>query len=61
MKDKQQTAVQWLIEQIECRGLVTKELREEFKQALQMENSQKAHAFNFGMETQRLITNKNNE
>ena len=35
-----QTAVQWLIEQVECRGLTTKELRENFKQAKQMENDQ---------------------
>jgi gas vesicle protein len=41
-----QTAVQWLIEQIECRGLITKELREEFKQAKQMEKEQIKDAYN---------------
>jgi len=35
------TAVQWLIEQVECRGLVTKELREEFKQAKEMDREQR--------------------
>jgi gas vesicle protein len=38
--NKKQTAVEWLIEGIECRGLITKELREEFKQAKQMEKEQ---------------------
>ena len=39
-ESNKQTAVEWLIEQIECRGLITKELREEFKQAKQMEKEQ---------------------
>jgi hypothetical protein len=43
-----QTAVQWLIEQIECRGLVTKELREDFKQAKQMEKEQIKDAYFIG-------------
>jgi hypothetical protein len=40
-ESNKQTAVQWLIEQIECRGLITKELREEFKQAKEMDKKQR--------------------
>ena len=48
--DKQQTAVEWLIEQIECRGLITKELREEFKQAKAMEKEEIINAYNYGQQ-----------
>jgi hypothetical protein len=44
-----QTAVQWLIEQVECRGLVTKELREEFKQAKEMEKEQIIKSYQQGV------------
>jgi hypothetical protein len=61
MSNEKQTAVQWLIEQIECRGLVTKELRKEFKVALQMEWDQKIEEFEVGRDVQRMINNNNNE
>ena len=35
-----QTAVEWLVEEIECRGIVTKELRLAFEQAKEMEKEQ---------------------
>lgn len=34
------TAVEWLIEEIECRGIITKELRIAFQQAKEMEKEQ---------------------
>jgi 3-hydroxy-3-methylglutaryl CoA synthase len=34
------TAVEWLVEEIECRGIVTKELRLAFEQAKEMEKQQ---------------------
>jgi len=34
------TAVEWLIEEIECRGITTKELRLAFEQAKEMEKQQ---------------------
>ena len=36
-----QTAVEFLIEEVECRGLITKELRLCFRQAEEMEKEQK--------------------
>jgi hypothetical protein len=41
-----QTAVDFLIEEIECRGIVTKELRLAFKQAKEMEKQQIITAYN---------------
>ena len=35
-----QTAVEFLVEEIECRGIVTKELRVAFEQAKEMEKQQ---------------------
>jgi hypothetical protein len=40
MSNKSQTAVSWLIDEIECRGLVTKELRLSFEQAKALEKNQ---------------------
>lgn len=34
------TAVEWLIEEVQCRGLVTKELKFAFEQAKKMEKQQ---------------------
>lgn len=41
-----QTAVEFLIEEIECRGLITKELRLCFKVAKEMEKEQIKDAYN---------------
>jgi hypothetical protein len=43
-----QTAVEFLIEEIECRGLITKELRLCFTQAKEMEKEQIKFAYNDG-------------
>ena len=59
MKDKQQTAVEWLTLQFDSQTFLT--YYKQIEKAKEMENAQKAHAFNFGIETQRAITNKNNE
>lgn len=40
-----QTAVEWLVEEIECRGIVTKELRLAFKKAKEMEKQQIIDAY----------------
>jgi hypothetical protein len=61
MKDKQETAVEWLMKEISKTYIFNQHDFDMFKQAKEMENAQKAHAFNFGMETQRAITNKKNE
>ena len=45
---KQQTAVEWLIEEIECRGLVTKELRLVFEQAKEKEKQQMIDTYDKG-------------
>ena len=37
---KKQTAIEFLIEEIECRGIITKELRIVFEQAKEMEKQQ---------------------
>lgn len=39
-KEKQQTAVEWLVDCIMSRGLYTKEMLEEFEQAKEMEKEQ---------------------
>ena len=43
-----QTAVEFLIEEVECRGLITKELRLCFQEAKEMEKEQIISAFNNG-------------
>jgi hypothetical protein len=40
-----QTAVEFLIEEIECRGIITKELRIVFEQAKEMEKQQIIDAY----------------
>ena len=40
MENKKQTAVEYLIKENECRGLITKELKLCFQQALAMEKEQ---------------------
>ena len=37
---KKQTAIEFLIEEIECRGIITKELRIVFEQAKEIEKQQ---------------------
>jgi hypothetical protein len=44
-----QTAVEWLIEEIECRGIVTKELRLAFEQAKEIESEQHTAIYKEGM------------
>ena len=46
--EKQQTAVEFLIEEIECRGILTKELRIVLQQAKQMEMEQKVESYKNG-------------
>jgi hypothetical protein len=48
--NKKQTAVEWLIEEIECRGLVTKELREKYKQSKENEKEQHENTWYAGDE-----------
>jgi hypothetical protein len=43
--EKQQTAVEFLLEEIECRGILTKELRIAFQQAKEMEKEQMKESF----------------
>lgn len=50
MSKKKQTAVDFLIEEIECRGLITKELRIAFEQAKAMQIDQHQTTFNAGYE-----------
>ena len=57
MKDKQETAVEWLMKEMSKTYIFNQHDFDMFKEAKEMENSQKAHAFHLGMETQRLITN----
>ncbi len=40
-----QTAVEFLIEEVECRGITTKELKLAFEQAKEMEKQQIINAF----------------
>ena len=40
---EKQTAVEFLIEEIECRGIITKELRIAFQQAKEMEKEQQGY------------------
>jgi hypothetical protein len=46
--EKQQTAVEFLLEEIECRGILTKELRIAFQQAIEMEKEQIIDAYKYG-------------
>ena len=45
-----QTAVEFLLEEIECRGILTKELRIAFQQAKEIEKEQIANSFEIGYE-----------
>ena len=45
---KTQTAVDFLLEEVECRGIITKELKLAFKQAKEMEKQQIVHASGAG-------------
>lgn len=44
---KKQTAIEFLIEEIECRGIITKELRIVFEQAKEMEKLKEEFAIEF--------------
>jgi len=44
--ERQQTAVEWLVEQIMARQLYTKEMLEEFEQAKEMEKKQHEITYN---------------
>ena len=45
---KKQTAIEFLIEEIECRGIITKQLRIAFQQAKEMEKEQIEDAYKEG-------------
>lgn len=46
------TAVEWLVEEIECRGIVTKELRLAFERAKEMEKNQIIESYRDGRSDQ---------
>jgi hypothetical protein len=47
-----QTAVEFLIEEVECRGITTKELKLAFEQAKEMEEQQTIYAYVIGAKNQ---------
>jgi hypothetical protein len=44
------TAVEFLIEEVECRGIITKELKLAFEQAKEIEKEQIENAFSDGVD-----------
>jgi hypothetical protein len=61
MKDKQQTAVEWLIGEMSKKYIFNQDDFDIFKQAKEMELDQKIEDFEVGRDVQRMINNNNNE